>query len=222
MCSTIARSIFPWTRQVQICSHNIAPLLNKTLAASAWLGSYKVSDPGARVDPFPKPRRWPRYNEIIQPPQLDPTEERRPATYYHYRENIKYSPKKMWYVLKYIRGMNVDEAVKQLKFMPYKGAHIAAEVLLEAQDIAVREHNFEFKSNMWIQRAICSKGLVIKGLRKHARMRFGTINYFYCHLMIHLTEGEPPVHYYRPAKDGNDHLKSYYDELRSRKIPQAL
>lgn len=118
--------------------------------------------------------------------------------------------------------MNIDEAIKQCKFMPFKGAQIAAKVLEEGQDIAVREHNFEFKSNMWVEEAHCTKGLVIKGLKKHARMRYGTICHFYCHMMFKLTEGEPPQHYYRPAKDGNDMLKDFYDGLRSRKIEQGL
>lgn len=128
----------------------------------------------------------------------------------------------MWYIVKFIRGLSVDEAVKQLRFMPYKGAQITADILLEAQEKAVKEHNFEFKSNMWVEQALCTKGLVIKGLRKHARMRFGTITYFYCHVMIKLTEGTPPEHFYKPPKDGNDLLKDYYDELRGRKIKQAL
>ena len=209
-------------RQLKTWHPNLVPMLNKNLVANAWLGSYRIKNPNEYIDSFPKPRRWPRYNEIIQPPQLDPNEERRPATYHHFRDNIKSSPKKMWYVCKFVRGMNVDEAIKQCSFMPYKSAQITAEVLREAQEKALKEENFELKSNMWIEEARCGKGLVIKGLRKHARMRFGEIRYFYCHLMIKLTEGEPPKHYYKPVKDGNDHLKSYYDELRARKIPQGL
>lgn len=127
----------------------------------------------------------------------------------------------MWYAMNFIRGLNVDEAIKQLKFMPYKTAQITAEVLKEAQDKAIQDHNFEFKSNMWVEDAKCGKGLVVKGIRKHARMRFGEIRYFYCHIMVKLAEGEPPVHFYEPKKDGNDHLKDYYQELRKRKIQQG-
>lgn len=209
--------------ELGLLSRSLAqPLLNKTLVANAWLGSYKIRNAQDFVDRFPKPSRWPRYNEIVKPPQTDPNEDKRPATYYHYRENIKSSPKKMWYVMKFIRGLNVDEAIKQLKFMPYKAAQITAEVLKEAQEMALKEHNFEFKSNMWVEDAKCGKGLVIKGVRKHARMRFGIVRYFYCHVMVKLTEGDPPDHYYAPKKDGNDRLKDFYDELRSRKIHQGL
>lgn len=198
------------------------PLLNVTPAASAWIGSYRIRDPQQYIDTFPRPKRWPRYNEIKQPPQLDPKEEPRPATMYHYRENVKASPKKMWYVMKFIRGLSVDEAIKQCSFMPFKIAVMTAEILREAQVKAVKEHGFEYKSNMWVEDARCHKGLVIKGLRKHARMRFGVVNYFYSHVMLKLTEGEPPQDFYKPQKDGNDHLKDYFDKLRSRKIQQGI
>lgn len=196
--------------------------MNKLCSASIWIGSYRIHNPAEHQARFPKPSRWPRYNELIQKPQVDPNEERRPATYHHYRENIKSSPKKMWFVAKFLRGLNVDEAIKQCSFMPNKPAQIAADVLKEAQDKAVREHDFEYKSKMWIEDCKIGKGLVIKGVRKHARMRYGTINYFYCHMMIKLTEGEPPVDFYRPKKDGNDLLRQYYDELRSRTIKQGI
>lgn len=223
MVSTIMRSFLPITRlALESSCRPSVPLANKCLAANIWMGSYRIKNPQEYESRFPKPRRWPRKNEIVAPIQTNPEEDRRPATYHHYRENIKYSPKKMWYVTKFIRGMNVDEAIKQLRFMPYKGSQIAAEVLQEAQEAAVREHNFEFKSNMWVEDAITNKGLTIKGIKKHARMRFGKVCHFYCHLLVKLTEGDPPTHYYKPEKDGNDMLNDFYNNLRSRKIPQGL
>lgn len=56
----------------------------------------------------------------------------------------------MWYIASFVRGMSVDEAVKQLSFLKKKGAAIAKEVILEAQNIAVEEHDIEFKSNLWV------------------------------------------------------------------------
>lgn len=219
MAPKLVRPLFGATK---ILNDSLRPQINKTQIASAWVGSYRIRNPQDYLDQFPKPRRWPRYNEIIQSPQLDPNEERRPASYHYYRENVKTSPKKMWYVMKFIRGMNVDEAIKQLSFISGKPPQLAIEVLREAQAEAVKNHNFEYKSKIWIEDAIAVKGLVIKGLRKHARMRFGQISYFYTHLLVKLREGDPPQHYYRPPKDGNDMLKDYYDELRARKIPQGL
>lgn len=46
--------------------------------------------------------------------------------------------------------MSIDEAIKQLSFHKLKGAGIIKEVLLEAQDLAIKQHNIEYKSNMWI------------------------------------------------------------------------
>lgn len=66
------------------------------------------------------------------------------------KENIKYSPKKMWYIASFIRGMSIDEAIKQLSFNLKKGAGDVKQALLEAQEAAVRQHNVEFKSNLWV------------------------------------------------------------------------
>lgn len=66
------------------------------------------------------------------------------------RANIKYSPDKMWYIATLVRGMSVDEAVKQLSFVLKKGATDIKEVILEAQEMAVTTHNIEFKSNLWV------------------------------------------------------------------------
>lgn len=68
----------------------------------------------------------------------------------HMKSNIKYSLKKMWYIAALVRGMSVDEAVKQLSFISKKGAAVVKETILEAQKMAVEEHNVEFKSNLWV------------------------------------------------------------------------
>ncbi|XP_056667495.1 39S ribosomal protein L22, mitochondrial isoform X4 [Monodelphis domestica] len=72
------------------------------------------------------------------------------AEIYHCRRQIKYSKDKMWYLAKLIRGMSIDQAVAQMEFSDKKGAKIIKEVLLEAQDMAVRDHNVEFRSNLYI------------------------------------------------------------------------
>lgn len=60
----------------------------------------------------------------------------------------------MWYVACFVRGMSVDEAIKQLSFLKKKGAAIAKDAILEAQRMAVEEHNIEFKSNLWVGKYI--------------------------------------------------------------------
>ncbi|EPQ19241.1 39S ribosomal protein L22, mitochondrial [Myotis brandtii] len=56
----------------------------------------------------------------------------------------------MWYLAKLIRGMSIDQALAQLEFSDKKGAQIIKEILLEAQEMAVRDHNVEFRSNLYI------------------------------------------------------------------------
>lgn len=68
----------------------------------------------------------------------------------HQKANIKYSPEKMWYIACLIRGMTIDEAVRQLRFVAKRGAVSILDTLLEAQEKAVKEHNVEFKSNLWV------------------------------------------------------------------------
>lgn len=68
----------------------------------------------------------------------------------HKKENIHYSPKKMWYVATLIRGMTVDEALRQLKLVDKKGAVYARETILEAVELALKNHNVEYRSNLWI------------------------------------------------------------------------
>lgn len=68
----------------------------------------------------------------------------------HMTTNIKYSPDKMWYIAAMVRGLSVDEAVKQLNFVLMKGGRYVKQTILEAQDMAINRHNVEFKSNLWI------------------------------------------------------------------------
>lgn len=56
----------------------------------------------------------------------------------------------MWYIACLIRGMTIDEAIRQLRFVAKNGAVHIMETLIEAQEKAVREHNVEFKSNLWV------------------------------------------------------------------------
>lgn len=57
---------------------------------------------------------------MIFPPQKE-GEERRPAFVCHYKEKIKYSPDKMWYIACLVRGMSVDQALIQLQYVGKKG-----------------------------------------------------------------------------------------------------
>lgn len=56
----------------------------------------------------------------------------------------------MWYIASMVRGLTVDEAIRQLKFCVKGGSTHVLETIKEAQELAVREHNVEFKSNLWV------------------------------------------------------------------------
>lgn len=69
------------------------------------------------------------------------------------------------------------------------------------------------------------KGFVMKGVRRHARGRFGIIEYKYCHYFVRLEEGPPPkVYYYKDLEDrsGPGLLSKWLQEMRERKILNTL
>ncbi|XP_069932461.1 large ribosomal subunit protein uL22m isoform X3 [Oryctolagus cuniculus] len=164
-------------------------------------------------------RRWEKKNKIVYPPQL-PGEPRRPAEIYHCRRQIKYSKDKMWYLAKLIRGMSIDQALAQLEFSDKKGAQIIKEVLLEAQDMAVRDHNVEFRSNLYIAESTSGRGQCLKRIRYHGRGRFGIMEKVYCHYFVKLMEGPPPPR--EPPKTALAHARDYIQELRNRTIIHTL
>ncbi|XP_055371236.1 39S ribosomal protein L22, mitochondrial [Condylostylus longicornis] len=169
------------------------------------------------------PRKWLEYNKIVYPPQMDPNEEPRKAFVCHMKTNIKYSPDKMWYIASFVRGMSIDEALKQLNFVLKKGAKEVREVILEAQEMAVREHNVEFKSNLWIAESFVGKGRYFKGVRRHARGRPGRVEYKHCHYFVRLEEGKPPKEYYLPAsKTPEEQFENWLEAMRKRKIINSL
>lgn len=143
--------------------------------------------PGAEGETY----EWPIYNKRVYAPNGT----YRPAFVTHMRANIKYSPEKMWYIAAFIRGKSVDEAYKQLQFMNLKGARMMEEVLAEAQEMALRDHHFEFRSNMWVAEALCDQSKIIKSMRRHTGPRgCGIIKHRYCNVYLRLEEGKPPKH----------------------------
>lgn len=56
----------------------------------------------------------------------------------------------MWIVANLVRGMSVDEALKQLTCVQRKGAPYITRAINEAVEMAILDHNVEFRSNLWI------------------------------------------------------------------------
>uniref|UniRef100_A0A1A8S8K5 Large ribosomal subunit protein uL22m n=2 Tax=Nothobranchius rachovii TaxID=451742 RepID=A0A1A8S8K5_9TELE len=163
-------------------------------------------------------KHWERRNRKVFPPQL-PDEPRRPAEVHHSRRQIKYSKDKMWYLAKMIRGMSIDEAMAQLEFNDKKGAKIMREVLLEAQEMAVKNHNVEYKSNLYVAESFSSKGMYLKRIRYHGRGMFGIMDRVYCHYFVKLVEGSPPT---TEQRTGFDQAKEYVQNLKKRTIIHSL
>ncbi|XP_061754801.1 39S ribosomal protein L22, mitochondrial isoform X1 [Nerophis ophidion] len=163
-------------------------------------------------------KNWERKNKIVYPPQL-PDEPRRPAEIYHSRRQIKYSKDKMWYLAKMIQGMSIDEAIAQLDFNDKKGAKVMKEVLLEAQEMAVKNHNVEFKSNLYVAQSFSGKGMYLKRIRYHGRGLFGIMDKVNCHYFVKLVEGSPPK-----TEEGTslDQAKEYVQSLKRRTIIHSL
>lgn len=129
----------------------------------------------------------------------------------------------MWYVSSMIRGLSVEDALSQLRFIDKKGAAIATRAILEAQEMAVKHHNVEFKTNLWIAESYATKAYVLKGYRRHARGRMGTIHYRYIHYFLRLEEGTPPKQYYVDADPSLEQmLKTWMENKRLRNITASL
>lgn len=116
--------------------------------------------------------------------------------------------------------MSIDQALAQLEFNDKKGARIIKEVLLEAQDMAVRDHNVEFRSNLHIAASTSGRGQCLKRIRYHGRGRFGIMEKVYCHYFVKLVEGPPPPP--EVPKTAVDHAKEYIQQLRNRTIIHTL
>ncbi|XP_072231520.1 large ribosomal subunit protein uL22m [Leuresthes tenuis] len=161
---------------------------------------------------------WERNNLKVYPPQL-PDEPRRPAEIYHCRRQIKYSKDKMWYLAKMIQGMSIDQAIAQLEFNDKKGAKIMKEVLLEAQEMAVKNHNVEYKSNLYVAESFSSKGKYLQRIRYHGKGMYGIMDKVYCHLFVKLVEGVPPK---TEERTSFDQAKEYVESLKNRTIIHSL
>ncbi|XP_073835635.1 mitochondrial ribosomal protein L22 [Musca autumnalis] len=217
----------------QLCRLNISHgnLLKSSSSTLSRIGSPAVATAGfhtsnalqARYNKHNTgPQKWLQYNKVVHPPQA-PEEEPRKAYVCHMRTNIKYSPDKMWYIASFVRGMSVDEALKQLNFVLKKGAVDVKEVIQEAVEMAQKRHNVEYKSNLWIAESFVGKGRVIKGFRRHGRGRFGLVEYKHCHYFVRLEEGEPPKNYYLPnPQTPSEQFEKWLEQMRMRKVINSL
>ncbi|XDV39170.1 hypothetical protein PO909_008445 [Leuciscus waleckii] len=209
----MAASAVTWSGLASIgraCGH----IRSRLLGSSSTLSQVSC----LHTSPELNSKHWERRNLTVYPPQKK-EEPRRPAEIHHCRRQIKYSKDKMWYLAKLLRGMTIDQALTQLEFNDKKGAQIIKEVLLEAQEMAVRNHNVEYKSNLYIAESFSGKGKYLKRIRFHGRGMFGIMDKVHCHYFVKLVEGVPPK---VEQKTGFDQAKEYVEQLRNRTIIHSL
>ncbi|XP_066446559.1 large ribosomal subunit protein uL22m [Eleutherodactylus coqui] len=189
--------------------------IQRGLSAASCL----LSQSGIHTSAVLERDNWERKNRKVYPPQ-HPDERRRPAEVHHCRRDIKYSMDKMWYLAKLIKGMSVDQAIAQMEFSDKKGAKIIKEVLLEAQEMAVRNNHVEYKSNLYVANSFSGKGSYLKRIRYHARGRYGIMDKVYCHYFVKLVEGPPPPN--KKPITGFEQAQEYVQTLRNRTIIHGL
>lgn len=178
---------------------------------------------GHIVDKKEEVSRWRKLNEKVFEPTTN-NEDKRPAYVCHEKRDVWYSYKKLYIVSCFVRGLSVDEAVKQLNFVNSKGAMIVKDTILEAQELAIKHHDVEFKSNLWVAESFPEKSYYLRGYRRHARANVQGIRLQHCHYFVRLEEGKPPkdYYYYRRSKTPQELLDEWVDELRKRKIISSL
>lgn len=60
-------------------------------------------------------------------------------------------------------------------------------------------------------------------MRRHARLRFGVVQYVHCHYFVRLEEGKPPKQYYLPyEKQPHEQLEDWLAGIRKRKIVNSI
>lgn len=76
-------------------------------------------------------------------------------------------------------------------------------------------HNFAAES-------FVGKGIVFKGIRRHARKRVGRVEYKHSHYFVRLEEGKPPKDYYNNIVTPEQQLEKWLEDKRKRKINNSL
>lgn len=88
-----------------------------------------------------------------------------------YANNLSISPQKLRLVIDQVRGMNVEQALTVLKFMPQKGAPIVAKAVSSA--MANAENNFELDpQGLFIKTIFAGGGKMLKRFKAGARGRY--------------------------------------------------
>ncbi|CEF63616.1 39S ribosomal protein L22, mitochondrial [Strongyloides ratti] len=194
-----------------------------------WVLEKEPEDEYKEITPLNKygmtPQKWEFYNKTVWPPGYIVPETGLPKSkeVFHCREQIHFSPKRMWQACQFIETMNVDEAIAQLELKNIKGCLILSEVLKEAKKRATDEFHIEFPSDMHVAEAFAIQSKIIYGVRRHAHEKIAKIRYRYIDLYVRLEEGKGPDFKSRlKPKDGYEKAQEYIEYLRSRSIKYSI
>jgi large subunit ribosomal protein L22 len=97
------------------------------------------------------------------------------------------SPRKMRLVCDQVRGMDADQALTVLRFMPQKGARFVSKLIESA--IANAETNFELnRRDLYVSYLVANEGPRLKRMKAGARGRYKPRMKRMSHLVVVLTE----------------------------------
>lgn len=116
-----------------------------------------------------------------------PEEAKRWPTVKYILRDVRSSPKKMYITADFIKGMQLKEAVDQLILWRKKTNILTARFLWSCMKIS--EHNYSFvQDDILIKDAVVEKGLFLKRMRYHGKMKFGIMKRRRCNLVVTLCE----------------------------------
>ena len=163
---------------------------------------------------------WTEKNQTLYPP-LDEDIGVRPVELYYGRAKIRHSAKKMFHMTHLVRNMNIDDAISKLYYINTKASRIVREVLMEAQEVAVNEHNLEFKSNLHIVHSFACRHSILSFPIWRAGGRGPTMgDCRFCNYYVMLREGPAPLP--TPKQTALDKALEYVAKLKSRTIVDGL
>lgn len=106
-----------------------------------------------------------------------------------FARSVSIAPQKLRLVCDKVRGMNADQALTTLEFMPQKGAEFVGKTLASA--MANAENNFDLnRENLYVAQIFADEGPSLKRMKAGARGRYKPRVRRTSHLTVVLAERE--------------------------------
>ncbi|KAI8870292.1 ribosomal protein L22 [Ramicandelaber brevisporus] len=107
--------------------------------------------------------------------------------------NFKYSPRKLRFLSNQISGLDIDEAIKQMRFSAKKPAKKIMHSLISARHNAILQKHMN-GAKLYVAQAWVGKGQYLKRYNFHGRGRTGIMHHPKSHMKYVLRERQPPKH----------------------------